>query len=131
MSTGTMIKERRNYLRLTQKELAEQLYVTQQTVSKWENDNIMPDIKMLESISTVLGYHTCELLNGKKNKDIPSPVKSITNVDTNESFGIVSVEGVKKWIRKNRDKYVIKVLYGFSVHYWTPKENEYAHIIMP
>ena len=131
MSLGTMIKERRNYLRLTQRELAERLYVTQQTVCKWENGIAKPDNMMLKNIAATLGYNVCELLNEKADKDIPSPVKSITNADTNESFGIVGIEEVKEWIRKNSDKYVIKVFYGFSVRYWLPKENEYAHVIMP
>ena len=43
MSLGNNIKIFRKKLGLTQEELASQLYVTSQAVSKWESENGLPD----------------------------------------------------------------------------------------
>lgn len=40
MELNTQIKKHRTSLNLSQKELAEKVYVTWQTISNWENDKI-------------------------------------------------------------------------------------------
>ena len=47
---GEKIKLLRNVSKLSQVELAQNLEVTKQTVSNWENDNILPSIDMLVRI---------------------------------------------------------------------------------
>jgi len=54
MSIGEIILERRKELKMTQKELAEKLNVTDKTVSRWECGINLPDVAMLKSIATVL-----------------------------------------------------------------------------
>ena len=44
---GHKITEHRKRLNLTQKELAETLYVTHQSVSKWEKGKSIPSIEIL------------------------------------------------------------------------------------
>ena len=51
---------------LTQKELAEQLGVTDKAVSKWERGLSYPDISLLSQLSAILGVTTSELLNGER-----------------------------------------------------------------
>lgn len=63
--TGAIIRELREKQRLTQAELAERLYVSDKTVSKWENGKGYPDISLLESIAKVFGVSVTELLAGK------------------------------------------------------------------
>ncbi|MBE5775825.1 MAG: helix-turn-helix transcriptional regulator, partial [Clostridiales bacterium] len=63
--TGSMIKELREKKQLTQAELAEKLYVSDKTVSKWENGKGYPDISLLESIAKVLDVSVTELLSGR------------------------------------------------------------------
>lgn len=63
--TGTMIRELREKKNLTQAELAEKLYVSDKTVSKWENGKGYPDISLLEPIAQVFGISVAELLSGK------------------------------------------------------------------
>ena len=54
MLIGEIILARRKELKMTQKELAEKLNVTDKTVSRWECGINLPDIAMLKSIATVL-----------------------------------------------------------------------------
>jgi transcriptional regulator with XRE-family HTH domain len=60
------ISELRKEKKLTQKELAEQLGVTDKAVSKWERGLSCPDISLLSKLSQVLGITISELLNGEK-----------------------------------------------------------------
>ena len=55
---GQIIRRLRKERNLTQEELAEQLDVTFQAVSKWENDAGMPDISQVVPIANVFGVST-------------------------------------------------------------------------
>ena len=59
---GKRIMRHRKALGLTQDQLAEQLGITAQAVSKWENDQSCPDIAMLPRIARVFGISVDELL---------------------------------------------------------------------
>lgn len=63
---GKRIVTRRKGLGLTQDALAEQLGVTAQAVSKWENDQSCPDIAMLPKLAEIFGISTDELLGMEK-----------------------------------------------------------------
>lgn len=54
MTLGQKIKKLRNEKNLTQKELADQIYVTFQTVSKWEKDENEPDVATLRELRNYL-----------------------------------------------------------------------------
>ncbi|MGD8455141.1 MAG: helix-turn-helix transcriptional regulator [Anaerolineales bacterium] len=60
------ITELRKEKELTQKDLADQLGVTDKAVSKWERGLSYPDISLLSKLSHILGVTTSELLNGEK-----------------------------------------------------------------
>ncbi len=47
---------------LTQKELAEKLYVTPSTISKWENGAAMPDVYAVTAMADIFGVEVAELL---------------------------------------------------------------------
>ena len=59
---GKRIVHHRKKLGLTQDQLAEQLGVTAQAVSKWENDQSCPDITMLPKLAAIFGITTDALL---------------------------------------------------------------------
>ena len=59
---GKRISANRKRLGLTQDQLAEQLGVTAQAVSKWENDQSCPDIATLPRLAEIFGITTDELL---------------------------------------------------------------------
>ena len=63
--TGAMIKALREKRGLTQAELAEKLFISDKTVSKWENAKGYPDIALLEPIAKVFGISIAELMSGK------------------------------------------------------------------
>ena len=68
---GKFIREMRKEKGLTQKQLAELLYVSDKAVSKWENGACFPDIKMLDSLAEHLGVSILELMQSER---IPEPV---------------------------------------------------------
>ena len=51
---GSFIAKKRNQLGITQRQLAEKLYVTDKTISRWENGNYMPDLTLLITISDLI-----------------------------------------------------------------------------
>lgn len=59
---GEQIKNLRTNKRLSQIELANKLCVTKQSISNWENENIMPSIEMLIRIAEIFGVTTDFLL---------------------------------------------------------------------
>lgn len=63
---GKIIKEIRKNNNLTQKELADKLFVTYQAVSKWENNKSIPDIAILKKISELYNIDLNNLTNTKK-----------------------------------------------------------------
>lgn len=63
--TGAIIRELREIKQLTQAELAEKLYVSDKTVSKWENGKGYPDLSLLEGLAAALDVSVAELLSGK------------------------------------------------------------------
>ena len=68
---GYFISELRTEKSMTQKDLADKLFVSDKTVSKWECGNSMPNITLLIPIAEVFGITVTELLRGEKNrKDI-------------------------------------------------------------
>ena len=63
---GKFIAELRKEKKLTQSDLAEQLRVSTNAVSKWERGLSLMDISLLKPLSEILGVSVSELLNGKK-----------------------------------------------------------------
>lgn len=65
---GKFILDLRKQNKMTQKELADKLNVTAQAVSKWENGRGIPDIEILQKISTEFNVNIESILNGEKGK---------------------------------------------------------------
>ena len=90
---GKFISEKRKELNLTQRELADKLYVTDKTISRWENGNYMPDLSNIIVLSDILGVSTYELLLGEemtkedKNKDnIETETRVLFSLDKEEEI---------------------------------------------
>ena len=67
---GAFVAQLRKEKGLTQKALAEQLYVSDKAVSKWERSLSLPDVTLLHPLADVLGVTVEELLACKR-KDAP------------------------------------------------------------
>ena len=63
MTLGQKLKKLRIEKGLTQKDLADQLHVTFQTVSKWEGDTNEPDFSTLKELSKIFGIKYQKLLS--------------------------------------------------------------------
>lgn len=64
--TGQFIKAMRKEKGLTQRELAEELSISEKTVSKWETGKGLPDAGLMLPLSKALGISVNELLSGQK-----------------------------------------------------------------
>ena len=63
---GSLIAKLRKEKGLTQKELADQLHITDRAVSKWERGLGCPDISLLDDLAKILGVSISSLLNGEE-----------------------------------------------------------------
>lgn len=63
---GKFVAELRKEKQLTQKELAEKLFVSDKAVSKWETGQSMPGVELLIPLADVLGVTVTELLKGER-----------------------------------------------------------------
>ena len=69
MKTGELIAQVRKEKGLTQRELAEKVYVSVQAVSKWELGKNFPDLSLMEPLADVLGLTVSELLAGRQGEE--------------------------------------------------------------
>ena len=63
---GDTIKILREHQHLTQSQLAEMLYVSDKTISKWETNRGLPSLSLLEPLATALKVSMVELLAGEQ-----------------------------------------------------------------
>lgn len=63
---GEFIAKERKAKKLTQLKLAEKLFVSEKTVSKWENGKGIPDTNLLQKLCEIFGISLNELLSGER-----------------------------------------------------------------
>lgn len=91
---GKRIVTNRKRLGLTQDQLAEQLGVTAQAVSKWENDQSCPDITMLPRLAEIFGVSIDALLGHQPGENVHQG-EIVEDEEENERDGIRVNKG--KW----------------------------------
>lgn len=64
MTLGAKIRSLREQANLSQQDLAEKLFVSRQTVSRWESGTRTPDLVMAKKIAMILGVTLDELFLG-------------------------------------------------------------------
>ena len=64
--TGATIKRLRESKGMTQDELAQKIFVSNKTVSKWENGHGLPDISLMEPLAKALNISVIELFSGNE-----------------------------------------------------------------
>lgn len=96
---GRFLQELRKEQGLTQEELAEQLYVSRRTVSRWETGSNLPDLDILMKLADSYAVDLRELLDGerkqeKMNKELEETVMKVaeySNADKQRSTAIVRI----------------------------------------
>lgn len=66
IKTGQLIRSLRKEKSLTQREVAEQLNVSEKTISKWETGKGFPEISLMLPLCKIFGISMNELLAGEK-----------------------------------------------------------------
>lgn len=64
--TGATIKRLRENKGLTQEQLSQKIFVSNKTISKWENGHGLPDISLLEPLAKALDISVIELFSGNE-----------------------------------------------------------------
>lgn len=96
---GQIIKRLRKERGFTQEELAEQIGVTFQAVSKWENDTGMPDISQVVPLATVFDVST-DVLFGLFGTNTTDEVNKIIE----EAFALVTYPVTTEMVNKKYDR---------------------------
>ena len=84
MTLGEKIRTLRKNAQLSQEALAEQLDVSRQAVSKWENDNGLPETEKLIKMAKLFHVNDAE--------DI-APSASAASADNDEQLSLAAAEG--------------------------------------
>lgn len=95
---GQIIRRLRKERNLTQEELAEQLGITFQAVSKWENDTGMPDISQVVPIAHVFGVSTDVLFGTFGANDTEEVWKIVNNAQALLSRPLTSISLYQKYL---------------------------------
>lgn len=76
MSFGTNIGYLRKKKGITQEELAERMYVSRQTISRWETDSVYPDVETVIRLCDILECDMETLVRGDATKtDVQEPIE--------------------------------------------------------
>lgn len=100
---GNFIMTERKSKKLTQAKLAEKLYVSEKTISKWENGNGIPDTNLLPKLCEIFGISINELLNGER----------ISNEDYTNKAEQTLLELQKSKEQKDKRLLLIEIILGY------------------
>lgn len=123
MSIGERISELRKSQNISQVQLAEALSITRQAVSKWENDQAVPDALKMIQLADLLDTDIEYLSTGRRNfsrrppvvlnevkiveKIVEKPVVTVKTVEVEKIVEVPTVQYVEKPVIKKvyRTKY--------------------------
>ena len=66
IKTGKFIAQMRKGQGLTQSQLADKLFISNKTISKWETGKGLPEVSLMLPLCEILGINVNELLTGEK-----------------------------------------------------------------
>lgn len=104
---GNFIMDKRKALGLTQQQLADELNISFQAVSKWENGTTYPNIEILKDLAIALGVSVDEILSGSE-KDVEGLSYSKAGID------IAYTDTIKKEMSKHLETGDKRVLNGLG-----------------
>lgn len=115
IKTGNLIRELRKEKGITQKDLADQLHITDRAVSKWERGLCAPDIALLEPLSEILGVKITDIISGTKTAD---SMDAETERKVNELLSYSEDELNKKTKSYKKTVIILSVIAGLSLLLW-------------
>ena len=89
--TGAFIATLRKEKGLTQQALAEQLFVTAKTVSRWETGSYAPPVDIIARLSEILGTTADEIIAGERKsadsaETVVKSAQKLSSFDLNEKI---------------------------------------------
>ncbi|MCD7838014.1 MAG: helix-turn-helix domain-containing protein [Clostridiales bacterium] len=96
--TGAFLRQRRRELNLTQEQLAQQLGVSNKTISKWENGWTMPDYSIVPALCEALDITVAELIQGQEDEEKNAPLSEEQALELVER-----ISGLEKMVRRLRN----------------------------
>ena len=82
MSLGENISRLRSQKNMSQGDLASELGVSRQSISKWETDGSVPELEKLVKLSQIFGVSLDELVMDKRKEAVQEPQINRTNTET-------------------------------------------------
>ena len=79
---GLFLAQERKAKKLTQAQVAEKLYVSEKTISKWENGRGLPDTSLLINLCALYDLSINELLSGERLNEQNYKAKAEDNMET-------------------------------------------------
>lgn len=110
MSVGQRIAELRKQQNISQLQLAKTLNISRQAVSKWENDQAMPDTENMIRLADILDTDIEYLSSGRRNMGRRPPVvlETINTVEVEKKVEVPVIKVVEKIVEKPVVEYVEK-----------------------
>ena len=110
MSVGQRITELRKEQNISQLQLAKALGISRQAVSKWENDQSLPDTANLIQLADILDTDIEYLSSGRRNMGRRPPVvlETVNAVEVEKKVEVPVVKVVEKIVEKPVVEYVEK-----------------------
>lgn len=131
MNLGNNIKTLRKQVGLTQTELAEKLGVTEQTVSKWENDKCYPDVSLLPLLANVFNCSVDAVLgidNDTYGTGLQKVLEKYSNCkNVNEEIELL-LEALTKYPNSNELKH--KLAHAYFMAWRIEDEKETRHELL-
>ena len=117
---GDFVAKLRKERGMTQRELAEKLFVSDKAVSKWERGQSLPDITLLNPLAEVLDVTSAELLNCEKNEHEKVDASQVNELVEK----VIAIEDEsKKPKRKRFIIYMVCLFIGAAATYYFYKNN--------
>lgn len=114
---GDLIAERRKEKGMTQKELADQLNITDKAVSKWERNLACPDIGTVPKLAEVLEVSLETLMQtepaGKKEEKKPEDIVDLILRAVPLAMGIALI--MTSVLKKDLDIYTVSAFAGIGL----------------
>ena len=97
MKIGQKLKDLRVKSGLSQEKVAEQLYVSRQAISKWENDEAFPDMENMVAIAKFYNVSVDYILASEDEKGLKPLDAELVDYKDNEKVGSSKIGIWQKW----------------------------------